>query len=529
MTPLSPFISNKVLLGTLLAIGLATPRMALADQNADQSILLAQASSGGLIVDCSRFPELPPCKSKSTNPAKPQNDARPEKRAAPQERPQPKTQPRPQEKSQPRNPAKPQERAKPQPNTPQPNAVEKLLTPRARDLLRQAEERKNRQQQGNTDRKPPRAERDRPRERPAERPRQRPDDRNKAKPKPDRETPRAERPRRDRPDTSRPGAERRPDARPRPRPGDRKDDARRKDRRRDDRPRADRRRERPRPDRGGELEFSLPIPGLDGRVIIRKDGDITVRSRDDERFGRDRSDRTVQRLSNGRTRVVVRRPNGVSVITVRDSDGEIVRRIRRMPDGREFVLIDNTRARRDHRPLDFRPLYLDIPRDRYIVEGEIGRRPQVKEALRARPVEPVERPYSLSEIRRNERLRAKMRRVDLSLTFAFNSAAIPATQYDRLEVIGDTIADEIRDNPSDVFLIEGHTDAPGSYDYNLRLSDARAESVAIALTEYFGIPPENLVTQGYGEAYLKIDTLEREPLNRRVTVRRITPLLDGGR
>jgi outer membrane protein OmpA-like peptidoglycan-associated protein len=60
---------------------------------------------------------------------------------------------------------------------------------------------------------------------------------------------------------------------------------------------------------------------------------------------------------------------------------------------------------------------------------------------------------------------------------------------------------------------------------NLALSDRRAESVALALTEYFDIPPENMVVQGYGETELLIDTLENEPLNRRVEVRVITPLM----
>lgn len=264
-------------------------------------------------------------------------------------------------------------------------------------------------------------------------------------------------------------------------------------------------------------------------MIIRDNGQVTVRGNDEERFGGRRGDRQVRDLPRGRTETIIRRPNGSAVITVRDRDGSIVRRIRRTPDGREIVLIDNDRhPRRDYdRPLDFRPLRLDIPRDRYIVEGGVGRRPEIEEAFRAPPVEAVERPYSLQEIRRNERLRAKMRRVDLSLTFAFDSAAIPGDQLDQLESIGEAIQDELDRHPSDVFLIEGHTDAPGSFDYNLRLSDARAESVAIALSDYFDVPPENLVTQGYGEEYLKIDTQERERLNRRVTIRRITPLLEG--
>ena len=41
----------------------------------------------------------------------------------------------------------------------------------------------------------------------------------------------------------------------------------------------------------------------------------------------------------------------------------------------------------------------------------------------------------------------------------------------------------------------------------------------------FGVPPENLVTQGYGERFLKIRTDGPEQENRRVTIRRVTPLV----
>jgi hypothetical protein len=38
------------------------------------------------------------------------------------------------------------------------------------------------------------------------------------------------------------------------------------------------------------------------------------------------------------------------------------------------------------------------------------------------------------------------------------------------------------------------------------LSDRRAESVALVLSQQFGVPPENLTTQGYGAHYLKVPT-----------------------
>ncbi len=66
-----------------------------------------------------------------------------------------------------------------------------------------------------------------------------------------------------------------------------------------------------------------------------------------------------------------------------------------------------------------------------------------------------------------------------------------------------------------MFLIEGHTDLVGSEAANLALSDRRAESVALALSEYFQVPPKNLVVQGYGEQYLKVNQEGDVRANRR--------------
>jgi outer membrane protein OmpA-like peptidoglycan-associated protein len=52
--------------------------------------------------------------------------------------------------------------------------------------------------------------------------------------------------------------------------------------------------------------------------------------------------------------------------------------------------------------------------------------------------------------------------------------------------------------------------------------------VKAALTHYYVIAPENLATVGLGERYLKIWTPEAEEENRRVTVRRVTPLVQEG-
>jgi outer membrane protein OmpA-like peptidoglycan-associated protein len=83
----------------------------------------------------------------------------------------------------------------------------------------------------------------------------------------------------------------------------------------------------------------------------------------------------------------------------------------------------------------------------------------------------------------------------------------------------------LKDNPAETFLIEGHTDAVGPDQANLVLSDARATTVARILTDFYDVPPENLVTQGYGERYLKVKTEAAERLNRRVSIKRITSLI----
>ena len=54
------------------------------------------------------------------------------------------------------------------------------------------------------------------------------------------------------------------------------------------------------------------------------------------------------------------------------------------------------------------------------------------------------------------------------------------------------------------------------------------ESAAELLTQQFGVPAENLTSQGYGSQYLKEQTDGPSRINRRVTIRRITPLLNGG-
>src|SRR5262245_66307581 len=100
-----------------------------------------------------------------------------------------------------------------------------------------------------------------------------------------------------------------------------------------------------------------------------------------------------------------------------------------------------------------------------------------------------------------------MSRVDLdTINFDTGSWEIAPDQVNRLAIIGNAMSRAIGSNPGEVLLIEGHTDAVGSGVDNLSLSDRRADSVALALSQGFSIPHEERSTQGYEKPYCKVPT-----------------------
>ena len=266
------------------------------------------------------------------------------------------------------------------------------------------------------------------------------------------------------------------------------------------------------------------------RVVIRRD-----EGRAFERFGRDARTRDI---GEGRRETVFERRDGSRVFTEVDRNGRLLRRYRRDRSGREIVLIDNRRFYRNVGigvgvtalglgvGLALAPPAIGIPREKYIVEYDDASDDDLYEALSSPPVGRLERGYSLDEIRYNRGLREYMRRIDLdTVNFEFGSFEVAPDQYPKLGRLARIIQRMLDRNPAEVFLIEGHTDAVGSDEDNLTLSDRRAESVAEILMSEFEVPIENLVTQGYGEQFLKVETDAPERLNRRVAFRRITPLL----
>ncbi len=269
-----------------------------------------------------------------------------------------------------------------------------------------------------------------------------------------------------------------------------------------------------------------------GRIIVQDpNGQSFIRHDEMDRFRYGARDIRVER-DGADSRTIVIRPDGSQIITVTGRDGQLLRRIRRDDRGREVIIIDNTY--RDPQAIggfyvDLPPPVIRIPRDRYIVESEDASPELIYDTMLAPPVERVPRRFSLDEIRYSPSVRQLMPSIDLdTINFATGSWDIAPDQAAKLQAIADGLNKAISRNPKEVFLIEGHTDAVGSDVDNLSLSDRRAQAAAELLTRQFQVPEENLTSQGYGEQYLKVPTDGPERRNRRVTIRRITPLLNGG-
>ena len=104
-------------------------------------------------------------------------------------------------------------------------------------------------------------------------------------------------------------------------------------------------------------------------------------------------------------------------------------------------------------------------------------------------------------------------RGELVLTFALNSAALTSESITQIE----NFAIVMR-APSMVekhVLIEGHTDASGSADYNRDLSRRRAETVVAALVDR-GIDAKLLKAEGFGFDRPIAGLQSQHPANRRV-------------
>ncbi|TMV88238.1 hypothetical protein FGG78_17355 [Thioclava sp. BHET1] len=254
------------------------------------------------------------------------------------------------------------------------------------------------------------------------------------------------------------------------------------------------------------------------RVVVQNQDGSYALVKDDNALLRQPGARIrTQDFADGSSRTIVTKEDGSQIVTVYDGQRRMLKRTLIQPNGERYLLIDDATGTQ---PVDVSNLPKAAPTVSVSSSDEAALRKALDRQAR------VDRTFTLAQVRDIRQVRdlAPAVAVD-NITFPTGSAAIQPDQARTLAALGQTLQARIADNPREIFLIEGHTDAVGSAASNLALSDRRAESVALALSEYFGVPSENLVVQGYGEQDLKVQTDGPSEANRRAAVRRITDLL----
>jgi outer membrane protein OmpA-like peptidoglycan-associated protein len=103
------------------------------------------------------------------------------------------------------------------------------------------------------------------------------------------------------------------------------------------------------------------------------------------------------------------------------------------------------------------------------------------------------------------------------LLFDYDSAILRPGATASLQKLGHLI----QRNPQAVFRVEGHTDSFGSDQYNIDLSQRRAETVKSWLVANMNIDADRVQTQGFGKTHLIVPadrSVEEQQLNRRVEI-----------
>ncbi len=118
---------------------------------------------------------------------------------------------------------------------------------------------------------------------------------------------------------------------------------------------------------------------------------------------------------------------------------------------------------------------------------------------------------------------AKVERIGEGIKITFDSGILfdfdKATLKDESKRNLEKLAVILTKYPDTNILLEGHTDAKGSEEYNLELSRRRAQAVANYLSS-LGVNPMRFTIMGYGESQpvASNETEEGRRLNRRVEV-----------
>lgn len=109
----------------------------------------------------------------------------------------------------------------------------------------------------------------------------------------------------------------------------------------------------------------------------------------------------------------------------------------------------------------------------------------------------------------------------VQVEFDFDSDWIRPASWESVGLIADGLHHPLL--LSDKFAVIGHTDAKGARDYNLALSQRRADAVRDMLISTFRIPPDQVVALGVGEEQPADPANPEAAINRRVQLLNIGP------
>jgi outer membrane protein OmpA-like peptidoglycan-associated protein len=101
--------------------------------------------------------------------------------------------------------------------------------------------------------------------------------------------------------------------------------------------------------------------------------------------------------------------------------------------------------------------------------------------------------------------------------FEYDSDVLQPSAIGQLQKLGTLI----KRNPKATFTVEGYTDSFGTYEYNLDLSQRRADSVKRYLVDSMGINPAQIEALGHGPTKFRASpggSIEEQSPNRRVEV-----------
>lgn len=110
----------------------------------------------------------------------------------------------------------------------------------------------------------------------------------------------------------------------------------------------------------------------------------------------------------------------------------------------------------------------------------------------------------------------QLAQITVQIQFALNSPIIRPESYATLGSIADAMHHPMLWNYK--FLVVGNTDATGTREHNLRLSQERADAIAQALVTLFRIAPNRLEAVGLGQEALQEPQHPDSPINRRVQI-----------